>query len=48
VPSPPQIDDATRLLAEELTRAMTDEELRETIARAAAASLARAPADRRF
>lgn len=47
-PTPPVIDDATRLLADELTRGMTDAELRETIARAAAASLARAPADRRF
>ena len=37
-----------RLLADELTAAMTDEELRATIARAAAASLARAAADRRF
>ena len=47
-PTPPDIDDATRLLAQELTVAMTDEELRETIARAAAASLARDAADRRF
>ena len=47
-PAPPPIDAATRLLADELTRAMTDEELRETIARAAAASLIRAAADRRF
>lgn len=48
VAAPPEIADATRLLAEELTREMTDEELRGTIARAAAASLARAAADRRF
>lgn len=47
-PTPPEIDDATRLLAEELTAAMTDEQLRETIARAAAASLATTAADRRF
>ncbi len=46
VPTPPEIDDATRLLAGELTGAMTDDELRTTIARAAAASLARAAADR--
>jgi len=45
---PPEIDDASRQLADELTRGMTDDELRETIARAAAASLARAAADRRF
>ncbi|MEO5633406.1 DUF721 domain-containing protein [Gaiella sp.] len=44
----PEVDDATRLLAEELTREMTDEELRSTIARAAAASLAKAAASRRF
>jgi hypothetical protein len=47
-PNPPEIDAATRLLAEELTAAMTDEQLRETIARAAAASLATTAADRRF
>lgn len=46
--TPPVIDDATRVLAAELTREMSDEELRVTIARAAAASLARSPADRRF
>jgi hypothetical protein len=46
--TPPVIDDATRVLAAELTREMSDEELRATIARAAAASLARSPADRRF
>ena len=45
---PPHVDDATRELAVELTREMTDEELRATIARAAAASLARTAADRRF
>jgi len=44
----PEIDAATRLLAEELTCEMTDEELRATISRAAAASLARGAADRRF
>jgi hypothetical protein len=60
VPSPPaalptetpalplEIDDETRLLAEELTSAMSDDELRETIARAAAASLAKAASGRRF
>ena len=48
VAPPPEIDDATRLLAEELTRAMSDEELRATISRAAAASLARSAAGRRF
>ena len=46
--TPPVIDDATRVLAAELTREMSDEELRATIAWAAAASLARSPADRRF
>lgn len=46
--TPPQVDAATRDLAAELTREMSDEELRETIARAAAASLARDAADRRF
>lgn len=45
---PPEIDAATRQLAEELTAAMADEELRATIARAAAASLAKAASDRRF
>ncbi len=45
---PPEIDAATRLLADELTAAMADEELRATIARAAAASLAKAATDRRF
>jgi len=47
-PVPPEVDGPTRLLAEELTIAMTDEQLRATIARAAAASLAKAAADRRF
>jgi hypothetical protein len=47
-PTPPEIDGPTRLLAEELTAAMADEELRATIARAAAASLAKAASDRRF
>ena len=45
---PPEVDDETRLLAEELTSAMSDAELRATIARAAAASLARTASDRRF
>jgi hypothetical protein len=44
----PEADAQTRLLAEELTAAMADEELRTTIARAAAASLARAASDHRF
>jgi hypothetical protein len=44
----PRVDEATRALAADLTREMTDEELRATIARAAAASLARTAADRRF
>ena len=47
-PVPPAVDDATRALAAELTAAMTDDELRATIARAAAASLAKAASDRRF
>lgn len=46
--TPPVADEATRRLAQDLTAAMTDEELRETIARAAAASLAKAASDRRF
>jgi hypothetical protein len=60
VPSPPappagtaeslplEVDRSTRLLADELTAGMADEQLRATIARAAAASLAKAAADRRF
>jgi hypothetical protein len=48
MPAPPEIDGPTRLLAEKLTAAMADEELRATIARAAAASLAKAASDRRF
>lgn len=47
-PAPPEVDDETRLLAAELTAAMGDRELRETIARAAAASLAKAASSRRF
>lgn len=47
-PVPPEVDDRTRLLAEELTAAMADDQLRATIARAAAASLAKAASDRRF
>jgi len=47
-PVPPEVDGPTRLLAEELTIAMTDEQLRATIARAAAASLAKAASDRCF
>lgn len=42
----PAIDDATRLLAEELTAGIDDDELRATIARAAAASLAKTASDR--
>ena len=42
------VDEATRLLAEELTAAMTDDDLRTTIARAAAASLAKTASGRRF
>jgi hypothetical protein len=48
IPAPPEIDATTRILADELTAAMTDVELRATIARAAAASLSKAAADRRF
>lgn len=44
----PPVDDDARRLAEQLTAGMSDEELRATIARAAAASLARAASDRRF
>ncbi len=43
-----RVDPDTRRLAASLTAAMTDDELRATIARAAAASLARAASDRRF
>jgi hypothetical protein len=43
-----QADPDTQRLAARLTAAMTDDELRETIARAAAASLARAASGRRF
>ena len=46
--APPAVDDETRRLATELTSAMSDDDLRETIARAAAASLARAASDHRF
>jgi hypothetical protein len=45
---PLAVDDDSRVLAEQLTAAMSDEELRATIARAAAASLARAASDRGF
>ena len=48
VPSPACADEPTRRLAEKLTAAMSDDELRETIARAAAASLARAASNRGF
>ena len=44
----PEVDDESRRLAAELTSAMTDEELRATIARAAAASLARTASSRGF
>jgi len=47
-PVPPEVDGPTRILAEELTAGMADEQLRATIARAAAASLARAASDRPF
>jgi hypothetical protein len=47
-PGPLEVDEPTRRLAEELTAGMSDSELRETIARAAAASLARAASNRRF
>jgi hypothetical protein len=47
-PIPPEVDPSTRQLADELTAGMADEQLRATIARAAAASLAKAAADRRF
>ena len=47
-PPVPAVDAETRRLAEELTGGMTDADLRETIARAAAASLARAASGRRF
>ena len=44
----PVVDPETRHLAAELTSAMSDDDLRVMIARAAAASLARPPSDRRF
>jgi hypothetical protein len=47
-PTAPAVDEETRRLAEELTAGMSDSEVRETIARAAAASLARAASSRRF
>jgi hypothetical protein len=46
--APPKADAATRLLAEQLTAEMSDDELRATIARAAAASLARTASSRHF
>jgi hypothetical protein len=46
--SPPAVHDEARRLAERLTAEMSDEELRATIARAAAASLARPSSDRGF
>jgi hypothetical protein len=46
--APPEVDDATRLLAEQLTSGMSDDELRTTIARAAAASLAKTASGRHF
>lgn len=45
---PPAADAETRRLADELTAGMTDDELRPTIARAAAASLVRGGSDRHF
>ena len=47
-PVSPMADPETRLLAAELTSAMSDDELRAMIARAAAASLSRASSDHRF
>jgi len=47
-PEPVAIDPETRRLAEELTAGMSDAELRETIARAAAASLSQRRSDRHF
>jgi len=44
----PEIDPEARRLADELTVAMSDDEMRETIARAAAASLSRPTDDRGF
>ena len=48
LPVPPEVNGPTRLLAEELTAEMADEQLRATMTRAAAASLAKVAADRRF
>ena len=45
---PPQVGPAEALAGAELAAGIADRELRETIARAAAASLARARSDRRF
>ncbi len=47
-PHPPPIGPEDARAGAELAAGVADEELRETIARAAAASLARARADRRF
>jgi len=46
--APPEVDDETRLLAEQLTAGIGDDDLRATIARAAAASLARTASGRHF
>ena len=46
--APVEIDPDARRRADELTARIEDEELRETIARAAAASLSRRRSDRRF
>lgn len=46
--APVEIDPDARRLADELTAGIGDDELRETIARAAAASLSRPPDDRGF
>jgi hypothetical protein len=47
-PTPPEIAAGDRAEASELAAVIEDEELRELVARAAAASLARARSDRRF
>jgi hypothetical protein len=47
-PTPPQIAASDRAEASELAAGIEDEELRELVARAAAASLARARSDRSF
>ncbi len=47
-PTPPAVAESDRLSGAEIAAAIEDDELREVVSRAAAASLARARSDRRF